>query len=438
MNDTKALLEAWVQQLLELPKHQGVTAPVTNDIAGILGEISGVSADSDMNDTGGKRAINGVAITPVQAAKCCQESLRTQMFLKGVYQAIENRLKVQRTVHLLYAGTGPFGTLVLPLLHMFDSDRVCVTLLDIHRENIDGVKKVVDALGVSPSIAAVELADASAWHPTPETRFDIILSETMNTFLRREPQVSIFAHLQQFLTPNGILIPENIRLDAWLADDDLIEIEAGSNGGGMGAHLQEVFSLNRTAAKQVHLHGFGVLKGALQVPELSKPYTKIAFTTRIDIHGDNMLTDGESSLNMIEYVHDLELKSHLTIPYHYELEPEAKFIFDLPVYRPDRKLPGITDTGELKLYYLKRMWHKNQLQCYGVVDEQAYQDEWALDLILMERVGGKMHQWFEYFFQKRLSFSKVEEWVDLQFGPFSQDRVNNINEKLLEQYALPK
>jgi len=55
------------------------------------------------------------------------------------------------------------------------------------------------------------LADAISY--TPNSEFDIIISETMDKALTREPQLAIFSNLVNYLSPHGYLIPECIKVD---------------------------------------------------------------------------------------------------------------------------------------------------------------------------------------------------------------------------------
>ena len=430
LDNLQRVLTEQVEVLLKLPKSVGITTPVTNKMTEILAEISGVSADFNMSEWSDKSTAYGIAISPVQAARCCRETLRTQVFLKAVLQAIQEALKKQQTVHLLYAGTGPFGTIVLPLLFMFTAKQLQVTLLDIHQENIDAIRRVVTALGIEQQIKEYVCADASCWQPEDGEEFDIVVSETMNTFLRREPQVAIFAHLQQFLIPDGVLIPENIKLDSWLMDETSLTVS-----DNLVTHIGEVFSLNKKSAKQVHEQGFDALKGNLQLPVLDKLSSKIAFTTRIQVYGEHQLLDGECSLNMLEVVHSLDLRSEQKVDYFYAQQPVVKFVFDLPLYQPEQDLVAITDYGRLKINHIKRMWHKFQSQRYGQQDTQLIEHEWPLDMLLVKFIGGELYQWLTYLHQERLVFSVFEQWLETQFGPFSDEKLKKINKQLLDKYA---
>lgn len=55
------------------------------------------------------------AISPSAAAHCLLEMKRTAVFLRGIHQAVFQKLNngADNPVHILYAGTGPYGTLVI-------------------------------------------------------------------------------------------------------------------------------------------------------------------------------------------------------------------------------------------------------------------------------------------------------------------------------------
>ncbi|WP_191602178.1 hypothetical protein [Marinomonas algicola] len=80
-------------------------------------------------DENATRTPKGKAVSMTTAAQCAEEFLRTQVFIRGVHQAIEDQLAQHQKVNLLYGGTGPFGLLVLPLLHRFSTPRAANHLI---------------------------------------------------------------------------------------------------------------------------------------------------------------------------------------------------------------------------------------------------------------------------------------------------------------------
>lgn len=142
----------------------------------------------------------GKAVSPTTAAQCAEDPERSRVFIQGIYQAIQDKLKANsnQPVQILYAGTGPFAWLILALLPLFTAKQVRVTLLDIHRASLESVEKLLAYFDVADRVDAIICADATLWRPASTQTFDLIISETMKHLLQQEPQVQIFSHLQHF------------------------------------------------------------------------------------------------------------------------------------------------------------------------------------------------------------------------------------------------
>ncbi len=170
----------------------------------------------------------GVAISPFLAGFCIKELIRTTRFLLGLKAAIkeaQQRFPKQR-INVLYAGTGPFATLALPLCTMFASSEVGFTLLDIHEDCIGATKKLVTEFGLEPWVDEYVVADAIQYRYPKSKPLHLFVSETMQVKLDKEPQVAIMLNLMPQLTEGGICVPENITLSMAFkitSDPDLLE-----------------------------------------------------------------------------------------------------------------------------------------------------------------------------------------------------------------------
>ena len=160
----------------------------------------------------------GLAISPVSAAFCITDMMRTRIFLLGIRQAIEERLKKApgKPVIVLYAGTGPFGTLLTPLLTLFSPEQLQIILLEINPGSIAYLQKAISHFRMGPYIIDLLHADASTFFISPKHQPDILVSETMKPALEKEPQVSITANLISQCNKSPVLIPECIRVEAAL------------------------------------------------------------------------------------------------------------------------------------------------------------------------------------------------------------------------------
>jgi hypothetical protein len=119
-------------------------------------------------DTGATVTEHGKAVSPTTAAQCAEDIERSRVFMQGVYQAIQERTDRGQKVHLLYAGTGPFGLLVVPLLPFFSPSQLQVTLLDIHQQSLDCLGRLLDHLQVRDFVRAFRVEPPASVHITTQ------------------------------------------------------------------------------------------------------------------------------------------------------------------------------------------------------------------------------------------------------------------------------
>lgn len=154
----------------------------------------------------------GVAINPELAAQCFSDYLRTHRFMLGTFQCVSQLVKDgSKPVSILYAGTGPFATIVLPLLYLFDQDQIEITAIEINRDAYRAANHLICQLEKENYFKSFLLADAITFKT--DNKYDVIISETMDKALCREPQLAIFNNLVRYLSPKGYLIPEYIKVD---------------------------------------------------------------------------------------------------------------------------------------------------------------------------------------------------------------------------------
>jgi hypothetical protein len=161
---------------------------------------------------------NGVAISPEAAAHCVADYQRCVMFIRGIYAAI-NTLRERfpdTPLEILYAGCGPFATLVLPLLGKFSPGELKLYLLDVHQRSLDSVECLLAAFGFGAHAVQTIEADACSYqHPG---KLHLVIAETMQKSLEQEPQFAVTANLATQLVPTGIFIPQRIEVSLYLAD----------------------------------------------------------------------------------------------------------------------------------------------------------------------------------------------------------------------------
>ena len=155
---------------------------------------------------------HGLAVSPTMAAMCVDDYVRTVVFMRGLYAAIQSLQKTTTPVQILYIGCGPYATLALPLMSVLSSDQVLFTLLDIHQQSIQSVQSLAEKLDLADRIRAFEVIDASDYQVAASHPPDIVLMEIMQAGLMKEPQVAISRHIMTQV-PQALLLPQNIRVD---------------------------------------------------------------------------------------------------------------------------------------------------------------------------------------------------------------------------------
>lgn len=402
-----------VTHLLNEPADAGLMKPFINDLKNYLGNITSISTDLDMNDWNDENTSQGVAISPVQAAKCTEETLRTQIFMQGIKLAIEERLKAKTDdIHILYAGTGPYGTLLIPYLSLATNSRIKVTLIDIHPENISAIKKLVKHFSITQNIVAITCDDATCWQAPPSQQFDIIISETMTALLKREPQVFIFSHLCQYLHNSGTLIPQNISLKAWLTPfKSLMSIEGSITTNIL---LKEFYCLNIDEARRLNAGDTSTFKGSMLIPNGVDTNYRLKLTTDIQVYKHHKLTENQCSLNipLIFLPHDAQLRGGEAIHYEYITPNSADFIFTFPIkstIKTEIELARFTDLNNLGLPGVKRMFERAQAtksgHSFSITD-----DEWALWTELLDSLTLPYHETTAALYQSQ-SIEEFEHWL---------------------------
>lgn len=273
------------------------------------------------------RTSSGLAVSPYAAAFCILDIMRTKKFLQGIKEAIDTKLKENpgSAVKVLYAGTGPFGTLLLPLTTIYEPSQLQLVLMDINPISIEHLQKVIQHLNIGSYITDVVQADALSYIIPQKDQPDILVSETMKPGLQKEPQVSIVANLLAQCNPGTILIPELVKVDACLAGNL-------TRDPGAIIFLQTLFAFNDQAAKQVKenpekipLLNEGIV---IEIKQAKENYTRLILSTSIKIFNDWRLDFNESGLTVRHGLMNMADISEFParLLFRYKLKDEPGFI----------------------------------------------------------------------------------------------------------------
>lgn len=263
---------------------------------------------------------DGKGIGPYWAAMCVNDMLRTRKFVRGLYFAIKEAQKIfpDTCIHVLYAGTGPFATLALPMTCLFTPDQVQFTFLEANPITVDMLHKTIEAFGIQSFIKDTVLTDATTYRPTETVH--ILLTETMQRALDKEPQVAITQQLIPYLHPDGFLVPESIVVQAGLlntADEKIRLADVTHPPEYYIRYLDIIFELNRHSAIS-YANEFPTVE--IEVSRIDAgEYRELNLFTHIRVFGQEIITPWQSGLSLPKKIAqlDFEKQSHHKISFQY-------------------------------------------------------------------------------------------------------------------------
>jgi len=225
----------------------------------------------------------GTAISSREASLCMGDSVRTRAFWRGLVQAVRAAMErfPDEKIRVLYAGTGPFGTLFLPLTQAFEPDDLELTALEINALSLTNFRKIVETLGFEEFIGRYVLTDASSY--SCEKAPHIVVCETMDKALTCEPQAAITTNLAPQLAVGGVLVPEEVRV--------LVDIYS-LNTSTQARVLGTLYNLNKSSRSE---SGHIEVRGEFELPvtELSGSY-RPRLCTFIKVFDNEIVATGES------------------------------------------------------------------------------------------------------------------------------------------------
>lgn len=287
---------------------------------------------------------SGVAINSQAAAHCVTDYRRTVVFLRGIHAALTMALEQFPGVPLkvLYAGCGPYGTLLLPLLQRFDPVGLDLTLLDYHPESLESVARLIEFFGYENYQINLQQGDACEYqHPEP---LHLVIAELMQKALEQEPQFAVTANLAPQMCRDGVFIPQRIEvqlcLGSWAKEravfkrDGMVDTasleEAGSRvplGTVFTLVPQQAAPLEKTAVNNRLTGTKELLSKPIEVPMLSNIEDfDVLLLTRIWVFDQHHLTDYEAEITLPSYCSDLaHVNAGDCIHVSYELGGYPKF-----------------------------------------------------------------------------------------------------------------
>jgi hypothetical protein len=268
-----------------------------------------LAADATDDDL---RLDSGLALSPRLAAQCLLDAPRTAAFLRGTLAAIGEAMRrfPEEPIEVVYAGTGPFATLTLPLFDRLEPRRVRFTLIDIDERSTESVHSLVDHFGFGDYVKAIIHADAAKYrHDAP---VHVVVTETMQRALSREPFVAIVRNLAPQLAEGGLLVPGRVTLDLMLLD---AKGEQARWNGESAEHTAE------------HVATIDLDRETLVTMPRAPGKWPALFTT-IDVFAEETLLPYVSGLTAPEILWELVPLTHeLRLAFHYETGAEPRVVW---------------------------------------------------------------------------------------------------------------
>ena len=256
---------------------------------------------------------SGTAISPQDAARCVLDFARTTTFLRGIHDAIAAaRVRFgDARIEVLYAGCGPYAPLALPLFTVIGAADVGFTFLDIHQRSLDAARVLVEHYGFSGHLTGYLCADATRVQLAGKPH--IVVTETMQRALSKEPQLAVTANLAPQLVEGGIFIPEHVRVRLCVAD-----IDAEFNVAPASEGVQDGMRSRVDLATLLDLSRTSVGKGTDQATGSSLPVINITvpelpgdrewnamLCTEVSVFNGHVLGDYDSGVTYPEILHDV-------------------------------------------------------------------------------------------------------------------------------------
>ena len=231
------------------------------------------------------------------------------MFLRGVAAAARQLAVLLPTsvLEVVYAGTGPLASLIVPLIAAAELQNVRVTFIDINETSVAAVRQLADLL--DSAVHSFVVADAAIYeHGAP---IHLLVVETMQRALTVEPQVAIAGNLVGQLHDLGIMVPERVRVDLCAEAPD----------GKSEQYIGTVMELSRDAVVQ----GAITAERQLVMPHVSG---RLMYRTLIQTYAEHILEPRRSGLTMPEYLWDLhDIHEGEVITFWYEINQRPRLCY---------------------------------------------------------------------------------------------------------------
>ena len=316
MNQAKKELTAISSKLLNPDSSFGEVFQAVKEYKALL--LTATSLDfGEMETEANIFTESGKAIGPRWASLCVDDTFRTQKFCRGLLKAVQQKREESPTskIHILYAGTGPFATLVLPLTTIYSSEEICFTFLEINELSIKGLRETIAYFEIEDYVSLIEKTDATTHKLKNQQEIDIVIIEAMMFSLKGEHQVPISYNLISQLSNDVVLIPQEISLNLLAVNSERRHANKQSLGGPIPyfERLGTMFSLNKGEINKQATLFFETFpetefpENKIEIPNvINRNFNELHIETQITIYKDEVLQIDESGLSTLDKIHEFK------------------------------------------------------------------------------------------------------------------------------------
>lgn len=274
------------------------------------------------------------------AARClwAREDIRTISFFRSLNKAIEKikNEKPNKVVQILYAGCGPYATFLSMVAPLYEAEEIQFSLIEVNEVSYKVASQFIEDIGLKKYVSNFALADAIQYQIERDTDFDILVSETLDRGLKREPLVPILLNLLPQLPEDVIVLPQNVFLDFALVKKQDLPSNAASDLRNPSLDIEmwkeeNVFDIQSALVhfKNGEMVGHLFPSQYLNLPNIDE-YDFVVIYTRVQVYEDCWMGLVESDFTeplLTELKEEEKDKSKVELSYCIKPLPELQYTF---------------------------------------------------------------------------------------------------------------
>lgn len=147
----------------------------------------------------------------LESMKCMRDTMRTKQFLISIRESILHLRKTKDSIKMCDAWC--WWVPILAIYACLLDEKVQCTCLELNTTSCEIAKKIIASFWLEDRIQVVH-TDATQY--SPQHKFDVLVSETMHSWLTEEPMTQIFENLHQYVSNDGDIIPRKVTVKSGL------------------------------------------------------------------------------------------------------------------------------------------------------------------------------------------------------------------------------